>query len=245
MVSIWLIGAALAAPPASVLPVVLPDSQRELPKDDDKGSGSKAKTDSADRKGPGWETKLYAEPKIGAFVFSDGQQTSTGASIGAEAGLRYWQVQRPFPRLRGVARVAGDYVLTTSDASGVEARVGNFLGPYWQSVGLQTGPDLFWNRFTFGGNTLDPTIGLAWPVLARAWTKKSELSVYGGVEPAWLSNKDRRVDWSEQKVPGFGHEFTYRAGLGIRVGGLSLAAGYSYKITAFGGQHGISAGVAL
>ncbi|MCK6505391.1 hypothetical protein L6R53_18665 [Myxococcota bacterium] len=232
MLSCWLLSAALAAPAPASDPV--PQA---------KGPGPQAKGPEPQAKGPGWETKLYAQPRVGGLLFSDGERTATGVSIGAEGGLRYWQVGRPRPVLRGVARVAGDYVLTTSDAAGMELRVGNQLGPYWKNVGLQTGPDLFWNRYSFGQVDLDPTVGLAWPLTALAWTRG--LSVYGGAEPAWLSNPDRRVDWSEQAVPGFGHEFTWLGGVGVDVGGLSLSLGYRYRITAGGGQHGVSAGISL
>ncbi len=190
-----------------------------------------------------WQVDPYVLPRVGGFVFTDGNRTVSGASLGAEAGLRYNQLNRPLPRWRGVARVAGDYVLTTSDASGMEARVGNLLGPFWKHVGAQTGPDLFWNQYTLGSQTLDPTLGLAWPVIGRAWNKS--LSAYGGVEPAWLSNADRRVDWSSEPVPGFGHEFTWLGGVGFTVGDLGLSVGYRYRITAAGGQHGLSAGVSI
>ena len=233
-----LLGAALAAPASPAAP--------EQPPEGRPAPATQASADKpTDTKGPGWESKLYAEPRLGGFMFTSGGQTSTGVSIGAEAGLRYWQVRHPRPVLRGVTRVAGDYVLTTSAASGMELRLGSFLGPYWKYAGIQTGPDLFWNKFSFGSVDLDPTVGVAWPLTVGAWTGQQELSVYGGVEPAWLTNPDRRVDWSEQSVPGFGHEFTYRAGVGAQVGGLALSAGYSYRITAGGGQHGLSVGVGL
>ena len=162
---------------------------------------------------PAWETKLFAQPVVGGTVFSSGGSTTTAVSLGAEAGLRYWQTRRKTPRWRGVARVAGAYVLSSGDSSGMDVRVGNFIGPAWKSVGLSTGPDLFWNRYQYGSIELDPTLGLAWPLTATAWTQAFD--VWAGVEPAWLSNADRRVDWSTQDVPGFGHEFTYRAGLGV------------------------------
>lgn len=190
-----------------------------------------------------WSVEPYVLPRVGGFVFSDGQRTVSGASLGAEAGLRYNQVNRPVPRLRGVARVAGDYVLTTSDVSGMELRIGNLLGPFWKHLGAQTGPEVFWNRYTLGSQTLDPTVGLAWPLIGRAWN--DSLSAYAGVEPAWLSNADRRVDWSTEPAPGFGHEFTWLGGFGFRVGDLGLSLGYRYRITAAGGQHGLSAGVAI
>jgi len=192
---------------------------------------------------PPWRVQPFAQPVLGGFLFRSGGQTSSGLSIGAEAGLRYWQTHQAKPRLRGMTRAIGTYVLRTGDARGEEVRLGTFLGPTWDHFGLQTGPDGFWDRYQLGGASLDPTLGLAWPVTALAWT--DAFSVYAGLEPAFLTNPDRRVDWSQQAVPGFGDELTYRAGLGFDVGGLGLSVGYTYRITAQGGQHGLSAGMSL
>lgn len=226
MWSLLLVSVALAAPSAPV-------SKSGAPK-----SGA-----SPAPQVPAWETKLYAQPLVGGSAFSSGGTVTTAVSLGAEAGLRYWQTRRKTPRWRGVARIAGNYVLASGDSSGMEARLGNFIGPAWKSVGLQTGPDLFWNQYQYGAIELDPTVGLAWPLTATAWTQAFD--VWAGVEPAWLSNPDRRVDWSTQDVPGFGHEFTYRGGLGLDFGKVGLSLGYSYRITAGGGQHGLSAGIQL
>lgn len=190
---------------------------------------------------PAWETKLFFEPQLGGFAYVGSGGTTTGVSVGAQAGLRYWQTRRERPRWRGEARVAGAYVLSTGDTSGMDFRVGNFIGPYWKHFGVETGPDVFWNQYEFGATRLDGSLGLAWPLTAKAWT--DDLSAWAGVEPAWLADETRRVDWSEATLPGFGHEFTYRAGVGATLGGLSLSLGYSYKITAGGDQHGLSVGV--
>lgn len=193
--------------------------------------------------GPGWETKLYAQPQVGGFLFNSGGTTYTGARLGAEAGIRYWQTRGKTPRLYGKTRTQGHWVLSTGDVSGIEARVGSFMGPRWKNFGVQVGPDVFWNKYSFGNVALDPSAGVGVPLTATAWI--DQFQIYGGVEPAWLFTESRRVDWSQTDAPGFGHEFTYRAGAQLKLNGLGLGVGYTYRITAAGEEHGIGVGISI
>ncbi len=216
--------------------------------DQDQGDGPEAPPDAGQGQTPvaqspsKWETRTYLRPRGGLSMVSTGNGTSSALSLGAQAGLRYWETGRDLPRLMGNARVQGDYLVGSNDVSGMEIRVGNFIGPRWKFVGIQTGPDVFWSQYTYGSLSLDPTLGLGWPVLAFA--DLDVLSLYGGVEPAFYFNPDRaRVDWSTEDAFGFGHEFSYMAGASLNGGGVRLNFGWVYRITAIGAQQGLSLGV--
>lgn len=191
-----------------------------------------------------WDSSFYLRPRAGGAIYSSGGQTHSAISLGAQAGLRYTERKARDPRLFGHARVLGDYLTGSNDVSGLELRLGNFIGPWYGIVGAQTGPDVFWSRYRWGAVTLDPTLGLAWPVMG--FVDIDVLQLFGGVEPAFYFNPDRaRVDWSQTDAFGFGHEFTYMAGAALGSGGLQLSATWSYRITAFGPQQGIAVGFRL
>jgi len=196
-------------------------------------------------KEPEWEGEWYFEPSAGASVYSSGGTAVTAASIGGQAGYKYRLVNTPDPLWSGKTRVAGSYQTNSNGLQGLDVRVGSFIGPSWDDFGLSIGPDLFWNQALGGGVNLEPTTGLEIPLSANYRAKPLTLSA--GVSPAWLSNEARRVDWdtTESALPGFGHEFTYRAGLGLNIEGFNVSAGYSYRIVASGIQQGFSFGVRL
>lgn len=207
-----------------------------------KGGGKGKKHGGHKKVQPHWEGDFFARPEGGVVGWSDGTAagTVTAASVGGQAGYQYWRVGDPPPQWTGQTRVAGSWILSSGNASGLDARVGSFIGPRWKYVGLQGGPDLFWNRWQYGGVVLDPTVGLAVPITATATL--DAVSILGGAEPAWLSNEERRVDWDQTDALGFGHEFTWFAGVGISVQGVSLGVQYRYHIQASGVQQGFSFG---
>ena len=192
---------------------------------------------------PHWDTEWYAEPQGGIVGWSSGGSLTTAATLGGLAGYRYWRVGDPPPRWSGQTRVKAAYVLSSANASGMEVRLGSFMGPNWKRVGIQAGPDLFWDQWAYGGTTLDPTLGLGVPAVVTLAV--DPLTLWGGATPAWLSNPDRRVDWSQTDAPGFGHEFTWSAGASIRIDTFTLGVQYAYHIQATGVQQGFSFGVGL
>lgn len=211
-----------------------------------KGGGGKAKGKGKGEaaKFPYWQTEPYLTPEIGASAYSSGGETSTAVTVGGQAGIRYLRVDRDRPWLTGKTRLAGAYMIS-GGGTGYDVRLGSFIGPQWESVNLQVGPDVFYNQYQWGDVSLEPTIGVGVP--ATATRSADVFTVYGGVEPAWLANEDRRVDWdaTDAVLPGFGHEFTYRAGVGIAASFASLSLSYQYKITAYGIEQGFGVGIKL
>ena len=209
---------------------------------------SAARAQADDGAGPGgntqedWKFRPFFKPEGGlsAWTSSSGQ-TSTAVSLGAQAGLYFWQTQRKRPRIEGLTRARG-VQLFGSGATGTELRLGAFAGPAWGKVRLQTGPDIYWDRYQWGAVTLAPTTGLAWPVQATA--SLSALTLLAGVEPSFFLRSERpSVDWDTQDGFGFGDEFTWFVGgnVGTNVAGLNVT--YSQTTTAFGVQRGFGVGV--
>jgi hypothetical protein len=127
------------------------------------------------------------------------------------------------------------------DAQGMDLRLGSFLGPSWRFLLLQAGPDVFWNRWEFGGHVLDPTVGVGLPITATV--PVGPLTLLAGMEPSWLANEARRVDWSTVDEFGFGHEFSSLLGIGLRVDSFGIFAGYTRRVVRDGVQQGISLGM--
>lgn len=189
-----------------------------------------------------WEAEPFLKPEAGAQINTNGQGSSAFVTLGASAGFRYWRVGDPPPQWSGQTRVRGLYG-TGSGVQSLDARIGSFIGPRWGSFGLQFGPDLFWNRLELpSGQDLEPSVGLEFPVMASLKLSK-ELSLYGGVSPAWLADPQRAVDWSAVDAPGFGDEFAYMAGASLNLKPIHLSANYVYRIVATGAQQNLGFGI--
>lgn len=193
--------------------------------------------------GKEWQSQPFVRPAVGASSWSSNGQTAAAATVGVRAGINYWEQGRKVPKLTGQARVAGDYLLSASDVSGWEVRVGNFIGPTWRHVGLSFGPDLFHNQYTVAGTVLAPVTGLAAPLIGSA--QQGAVSAYVGLEPSWYMVGERPgVDWAEDDVPfGFGDEFRYLAGASVAISELRVGVNYQYRITSGGTESGF--GLAL
>ena len=189
-----------------------------------------------------WGSEPYLRPQAGLSAWAgSGGGASTAVNLGAVGGLYYWQEQASSPLLQGQARVRGLKVVG-SGVSGTDVRIGNFIGPSWSVLLLQTGPDVFWNEYQWGATELAPTLGVGWPLTAA--TGLGMLSVNAGVEPAWFISSARpSVDWDSESVPGIGDEFTYAVGGGLSLDVLRLSLSYRHTITAFGAQKGLGVGV--
>ena len=185
---------------------------------------------------PGWQQKFYARPLITGSTFTDNAgNTSTAVGLGAEAGLRYWQVNTPLPRLRGRTRVAGQYI-TSTNSKGTEVKVGSFMGPAWEYFGLESGLDVSWDKYEWNGIPMEATTGYGIPFIAT--TGVSIITLYAGFQPTWLSNEDRRVDWDKTDEFGFGHQFSTFAGVALSIDNMNVGVGYTRTVTTIGVQEG-------
>ncbi len=128
-----------------------------------------------------YNTTPYAKPVFGAMIW-DG---AYGVSLGAEAGLKYQQKKRD-PVFFGKTRAQGAYTFG-SGIAGYDVRLGSFFGPFHKVVGLQAGPDIFYNELVVdlgdGQTGLFATPGLDFPI-----TGLFDLGVfnaYAGIAPGW------------------------------------------------------------
>lgn len=199
-----------------------------------KGGGGKASS----KKQPAWKSEPYIEPAAGVRFYSQNGESSTLATLGGQAGMLYRGPARPLPQWRGDARVQVEFLAGAASSSSIdtsqsmELRAGNFIGPHWKVIGVESGLDLLWNRWTYGAVTLEPSWGAEVPIFLRIHQKG--LTGYLGVAATYMDEPGRRVDWSQQTTPGFGHEFAYLAGAGGRVAGVDLGLQAEYRITAAG-----------
>ncbi|MFT4621395.1 MAG: hypothetical protein ACI8PZ_000047 [Myxococcota bacterium] len=200
-----------------------------------KGTGNKIK---GKKKQDGWDANWWVKPQGGVDVVGNGNSTATVFGMGATAGVSALYNNRKTPRWGGTSRVSGMYQIGSNSTTGIDARIGVFAGPHWKNFDIEAGPDLFWNRLSVPGFQLDPTFGVDLPITAHAY--EGIFSAYAGVAPTWLSNVDRRVDWSKVDTPGFGHEFSYFAGVGLRAEGILFSLGYTYRVTVAGPQQGFN-----
>jgi hypothetical protein len=200
------------------------------------GKGPKGKRKGKRGKKEEWRHRFYARPTISgsSFTTPDGE-TSTAFGLGGEGGVRYWETNKPFPRLRGRTRGTVEYIMSTN-TTGMAAKVGSFMGPAWKHFALESGLDLSWDRYEWNGIELEPTIGASVPLIATTGIKG--LSLYVGAQPTWVNNAERVVDWDNSAHFGFGHEFSTFFGGSIAIDDMSLVLGYSRRVTAIGVQEG-------
>ena len=185
---------------------------------------------------PDWKHRFYARPLVSASTFSDNEgNTSTAIGFGGEGGIRYWQVNTPLPRLRGRTRATAQYI-AGSNSTGMEVKVGSFMGPAWEYFGLESGLDISWDKYEWDEQSMDSTMGYGIPLIAT--TGVSIITIYGGFQPTFLSNAERRVDWSETDEFGFGHQFSIFAGFAVAIDNMNVGLGYTRTVTSFGVQHG-------
>jgi hypothetical protein len=207
------------------------------------GAKGKGKGKRGKRKKEEWRSRFYARPMVAGSSFTgpDGE-TQTALGIGGEGGIRYWEVNKAFPRLRGRTRGTIEYIMSLG-TTGMAVKAGSFMGPAWKNFALESGLDLSWDRYEWGDVTMEPTIGAGIPVIASAGIKG--ISVYAGLQPTWVNNEDREVDWSETDEFGFGDEFSTFLGGSIAIDDMSLTIGYTRRVTVFGVQqgYGVSANI--
>ncbi|HCH64677.1 MAG TPA: hypothetical protein DFR83_17855 [Deltaproteobacteria bacterium] len=189
-------------------------------------------------KAKGWGNATYLRPSIGgtAFTPESGDPVSV-VTMGGVGGIHYWERGRRYPKIRGHARAAGSYVMSSGPLSGFETRLGNFVGPTWEQIGFTVGPDFFYNQYQYGSTTIPGTGGVGAPLTVSARLKPFQ--VFAGIEPSWYFSDDRaRRNWMTQDgLPGFGHEFAYFAGAGVTVGDWTIGGSVRHSMTAYGEEN--------
>ena len=98
-----------------------------------------------------------------------------------------------------------------------------------------------YSQYQFGETELPAAGGVGVPVTVDAYL--DGMSVFAGVEPAWYLIGDRPGrDWNTAEgAPGFGHEFAYFAGVGMKLGGWNVGASWRHTMTAYGEQNSFGA----
>jgi hypothetical protein len=183
---------------------------------------------------PDWVSRPYVRPVAGVSVWGgSGGETHTVAAAGVEAGIVYREVHKPLPRWRVTPRVRGVMYSAGEGFAGLHLRGGVQAGPRWKYFGISSGPDLYRDQLITSGLTLDPVFGMAWPMLGLV--RLGPVSAQAGVEPSWFLSGDRQsVNWSKTSTFGFGDEFAYLAGVGMRVQKMVVGVNWRKQITAMG-----------
>jgi hypothetical protein len=237
MLPLLLTSLALAADPASLVPTAEPVAVQK--KGGRKNHGEQQQASGKTE----WKNRFYARPIVSGSVYTSASgKTSSAVGLGGEGGIRYWQVKKPFPRLRGRTRATVQYI-GAIDSNGMELKVGSFMGPAWEYIALESGLDISWDRYEWDGVPMKATVGYGVPIIAT--TGISIVTIYAGFQPTFLSNPDRRVNWAETEEFGFGHQFTTFAGVALAIDDMSVGLGYSRTVTQAGGHPGVQQGYGL
>ncbi len=194
---------------------------------------------TATAQAPAWQVEPYWRPVAGLSSFTTSGGTWLAVRMGATAGVHYWKAP-----LLGRTRALATWTTGSQSASGLEARLGTFMGPHKEYWGVEAGVDLFWDRFSAAGVDLLPaSAGIDLPLNLHLGPQQ----IYGlvGITPALLFAQERRVDWSSTDAFGFGHEFGLQAGAGAHVGRLGAALVYSRRVVVNGVYSGWSLSLSL
>ncbi len=190
----------------------------------------------------GWSPRPYVKPHLDLLLYDDGSGTQALAMLGLEGGVRYAQQGEQIPTWAGRTRVAGYYGVGLPGVHAWDYRLGSFMGPVFKVLSIESGLDLFRNELTVDGEGLVPSTGIDVPLLATLDFKVP--SLWAGIGTAYLFDPDRRVDWQETDDFGFGHEFQYLFGAGLRFG-IHVSAQYTHRVVATGDEKMIMVGIGL
>ena len=193
---------------------------------------------------PEWATAPFVNPILDFTIYDPGglRGTQTIVNLGLEGGLMYYMKGDQIPTWAGYTRVSGYYGFGGEGVESWELRAGSFMGPVFKILSLESGLDLFGNQLTIDGDGQVASAGIDVPLLARLDFKIP--SVWGGIGTAYLFDKERRVDWKEQDQFGFGHEFQYVVGAGIKAG-IRVSVEYTHRIVVTGSEETIMLGAGI
>jgi hypothetical protein len=191
-----------------------------------------------------WATTPYVQPILDFTIYDPGgfKGAYTIVNLGLEGGVHYHQKGNDIPTWAGRTRVSGYYGFGGEGVQSWELRAGSFIGPVFERLSLETGLDVFGNQLTVDGDGLVPSAGIDFPLLARL--DLTIPSVWGGIGTAYMFDKERRVDWQETDQWGFGHEFQYVVGAGLKAG-IRLSVEYTHRIVVTGDEETIMLGAGI
>ena len=154
-----------------------------------------------------WKVKPYISP--GGGVQINGSDLS--GVVGVDAGLKYSHKKWAGDLYAGGAYTTGG----SSGTSGYDVHVGDETGARFKAWGATLGLVGAYNGFMFAdGTAIAPAASASIPVELTVGPKKYH--IFGGVAPVFTSDKSRHVDWNKTDAVGFGDEFTWTVGAGVK-----------------------------
>ena len=191
--------------------------------------------------GEGWKNRPYVNLGGGSgltkIVVGDSEEW--GLTVGSEAGFRYRQKEG---KLMGRTRVAGSRI-QSFDGGGSEVRLGSFLGVRRFLLGVELGADVFRNQYAGEALTLSQSYGVDVPLSIKVGPKL--LQGVATVTPAWISDSERAVDWSEVSHFGVGNEFEWAMGFEVNLPIVGISVRYSERTVATGEIQSVQFGLEL
>ena len=193
---------------------------------------------------PEWAYAPYVQPILDFTIYDPGglKGAYTIVNLGLEGGVHYKMQGDQIPTWAGRTRVSGYYGFGGEGVQSWELRGGSFIGPVFKRLSLESGLDFFGNQLTIDGDGQVASAGIDVPLLARL--DLTIPSVWGGIGTAYLFDKERRVDWSETDQFGFGHEYQYVLGAGIKAG-IRLSVEYTHRIVVTGDEETLMLGAGI
>lgn len=196
-----------------------------------KGGGS-SRSDSGSSSGKGFKTGKIGKWKYQPYVMPGGGVTINGSdasvAAGVDAGVRYWR-----KNWEGDLHAGGSY--TTGDGlNGYEVHAGNDFGRREKYWGLSAGLELLYSGYTYDDLSvaMAPAGGIGIPVEVTLGPKK--YYAYGGMMPAWYTDRQRQVNWNQVDAIGFGDEFEWFAGAGAKLSWINGEVGITQTVTVAG-----------
>jgi len=191
--------------------------------------------------GEGWKNRPYVNLGGGSGLTKilAGDSEEWGLTLGSEAGFRYRQKDG---KLMGRTRVAGRRI-RSFDGGGSELRLGSFLGVRRFLLGVEVGADVFRNQYAGDGLTLTQSYGVDLPLSIKVGPKL--LQGVATVAPAWVSDSERAVDWSQVSHFGLGNEFEWSMGFEVNLPIVGISVRYSERTVASGEIQSVQFGLEL
>ena len=189
-----------------------------------------------------WKVRPHVDPTLNLHLFNTEDNLYVGANFGGAVGAKYQQKKKGF-RYQGLTRA--QYVQTWGpNISGQDIRLGSFIGPWWRIIGVQIGPDVFYNTYNNPGVDIDDVVGVS--TRAAAVIDLKVVNVTASITPSFYVSGDREgVDWSQQEFPGVGDELMYSIGAGIDLWVIGFGVSYTSNTTSFGNESRVGFGVSI